>query len=313
MKSLILIAKNFVLLAVATSLIPSWGADLLANPKVVSALGEIVKEASGALITKVEVSVVHRTPEYITQKLTLHHEHVGRMSFLKRDPIQKSARPRPLIFILSGLQSGGETLDVVPARGEYSVVSMEYPIDRNLPYGDAVAQAALDFFKIQAQIITSYVWLRNQPDVDTTRTAFLNVSFGNFVAPTALRVLGQVGLHPQATIFAYGSADYFSVLNEQIIKSSRSIKERNAAMDLSRQIEAYVKPNQHLKFLKGPFLVVYGLRDELIPVRSIHALVEHLQGPKTVVPLDVGHIQMDSRHIIEKTFDVVFDWLSVHL
>lgn len=257
----------------------------------------------------VEAKVTSLTASQKTTAYVLKHEKLGEVRFLKRDPIATGTKPLPVIFILSGLHTGQNAMSLVPETELSSVVTFDYPVEKAETAARTLIQVLKNLVRIEAQIVTTYIWLTQQENVDASRIISLNISFGSFLASPTLRILGQLGLTPAASIFAFGSANYFSVLNEQVMMTGEP-EVQEAVLQVSKRLESLVKPEQFLKHLKGPFLVIYGTEDFLIPEDSVLSMYEKLPQPKTLVPLQAGHINADTPATIKKSFAVILNWLQ---
>ena len=81
-------------------------------------------------------------------------------------------------------------------------------------------------------------------------------------------------------------------------------------MNLTEKLSVAVSPTQHLKHLKGPFLIIRGLKDNTIPELSSMSLYNNLPEPKMLIELNTEHINTDKPDVILETMTSVVNWLS---
>jgi hypothetical protein len=182
------------------------------------------------------------------------------------------------ILILSGVHTEYQSLDLLP------VFSLDYQIPNHQDDTKTVIETLARIPEIQQQIVSAYLWIASQDEMDKNKISVIAISFGSFMAPSTLRALSLLGHTPYTTSFLV--TPYLLMIPEV----------------LSYLIIHHLKnlnPSQHLPFLKGPFFVLNGLYDEVIPKESIEKLVNELPDPKKVQWIPTPHIKLQRPKVIQ--------------
>lgn len=270
-------------------------------------LGGSLAEAYNAQI--ISQNVTTKTAKSVTEKIIIRDVNFGTEVMLhKRTSLTKDKAPQPTLFILSGLHAGDKSVHLLPEVDGVTVVSLDY----NVPLHQSALQNAQELIgrlpQIQTQILTAYIWLAHQPEVDKNRLSVINISFGTFVGPSALRMLSSMGHTPYTTTFLFGGASLEAFFQPILNQEAINLLGPQVVQWISQGLKN-LSPEQHLAYLKGPFLVVNGISDEVIPSQSAHALFEGLRHPKKSVWLPTGHINSERADVIQVTSDIVLKWL----
>lgn len=261
--------------------------------------------SNSELLKKTDRSELHKIS--VQEKMFGAH-----FSVFKRKSLVSSSNLQPTLFVLSGLHTEQPTVESFPEIDGVTVISLDYAIPlknhdvRNLQ--DALMQMNL----IQARIIAAYHWLDTQPDIDKNKISSINISFGSFIAPSALRALALMGKSPSHTIFIFGGSRLDAFLNP--ILNGRGDRPPIEIPDFIRQglnqFLITISPSQHLKSLKGPFLAINGLFDEIIPRESAEALHQELPQPKDILWIPTQHINLERPQVVNATLTHVISWLK---
>lgn len=259
---------------------------------------------------RIERAIVSQTEDFVTERIRLDTLAFGRAEFFKRTPRGPEAQAWPTLVLLSGLHIGKNSLDLVPPIKGLSVVTMDYPFDMARPTEKIIEALPKDYLRIQAQVMALFLWLKSIPEVDADKIVSLNISFGSFVVPQALVSLQKFGFVPAATVFAFGGSDFISVLEYHLAKKNLDPQVQDLARVQLSRLKKQIRPEQHLPRLKGPFLVVLGTEDEVVPPSVSRSTFNALQEPKTLLELPVGHINSDQPEIIQSSLSGILRWLQ---
>lgn len=262
-------------------------------------------------INTIETISINQKSE--THKIRVNDNQFGaHFTIFKRKSINTRVDIQPTLFILSGLHTELETIQAFPEIDGVTIISLSYEIPlkdhkvRNLQ--DALLQINL----IQARILAAYSWLYTQPDIDKNKISSINISFGTFMAPSALRALKFMGKVPASTTFVYGGSRLDAFVNSLL--NGNGERPPVEVPDFIRrglnQFLATISPSQHLKSLTGPFLVINGLLDEVIPRESAEALQQELPEPKKIIWLPTQHITLERPQIVSASIKQIFEWLK---
>jgi hypothetical protein len=266
--------------------------------------GENIPEMAGRQLIKREAKA-----ERVL--ITLTHKNLGRFQMMVRVPTAayKDEKPRPVIFLTSGVLTGLKTLDLIEDAGEAIIAAYDYPINKELERARLAGDIMQNLPRIYGQIAASMKWLSRQSIVRADRINSIHVSFGSFIAPLSLRLANAMGVETYATVFAFGGAEVWNLA--PIAASSRLTEDEVA--EIKRQLALALKgidSASHLPHLKGRFLAIRGTKDEIIPEASALALERALPEPKQIELLDSEHIGSDRLDIIQQTFSIIKKWLA---
>lgn len=270
--------------------------DSLLISEGIQILSDVVIEANSDFITRHIILDVPAIPG------------LGPIEIKKRDPIVKGQSTFPTAVLLTGLQTGMDSVRLAPPTPRASVVSLNYPI-RTGSMIDSVMSTIENIWRIQAHIFVVFTWLRHQWDVDATRLSSVNVSFGSFISPLPLRLLKQTGFIPHVTVFAFGGGTIMPFIDHMLKTEVNDKNLRRGIRAVLSPVAKVLEPRQHLKKLEGPFLVVRGTNDQIIPKESSDALVGTLRGHAEVINLEGPHIDASRPQIIFDTTKIIFDWI----
>lgn len=220
--------------------------------------------------------------------------------------------PLPMGFILGGLRTGREALDVVPDHGDNVLVAYEYPYDQDTWYENAgpgevpaVREAVLS---VPAQVAAARARLVEEPWVDPDRTSLLGYSFGALFVPAVQRLATSRGVPFRGVVLAYGGADVLRLLEANLQVGPAPV--RWCLAWLAATAVRPVEPALHLPHLEGVFLIIRGRDDEKIPAASARKLTELTPEPKRVVELEAGHMRPEREELTREVVDVSQRWLA---
>jgi hypothetical protein len=302
----IVIRENFMRIKIAI-----FAAILLfASLATTAVLADDFSDAVGSYLVKEfslkvkSVKIIERTQTHVLKEILLENKRLGVVRLYKRDPAASQLAQWPTAFVLSGLGTSLTTMNLIPDSGlaDASFVVYSYAFDRAPENADEIPEFIKSVPLSVLQIAAAYLWLEQQSDVLPDKIVSLNVSYGTFLAPPALRLLADIKHYPAQTIFAFGGADLEPFITEYV----KGKDAKRITSDIVRQIN--MKPN--FKRLRGPFLVIDGTSDKVIPKASSDALYNYLNDPKTRVELETDHIGTRKPEVIQQMLNVVYKWLE---
>jgi len=270
-------------------------------------------------ITGINRVTVTQTTQSKTEKLELKTKTktktFGSVQLYLRQPIlpENNMQPIPTVFLLAGVDSRLEYLDLIPEALKMNVVLLDYglqPVEENVKSGKIVPL----FFRSQMHIALAYQWLLSQPDIDAFQIVSMNVSFGTYIAPAALRLLLELGVAPAGTIFAFGGGSLATLLSSYLPSNVEFLADnpeiQNKLMREIKNASSKVGPEAFYGSLRGPFLIVEGTQDEIIPAQNIVELYSMLRGDKTWIKLDAPHINSNETDVVRQTMEKTVQWIS---
>jgi len=208
------------------------------------------------------------------------------------------------ILILSGIHSEIAVLNLLPLKGPVSLFALDYQIIKDQQELKVALDTLHKIPQIQAHIVSAFLWLQSLPSIDKNYISVISVSFGSFIAPSALRTLKLLGHKPYTTSFLFGGASLDALIAPHLKLVPKNIS------DIILHNLSNLNPSQHLPYLSGPFFTINGIFDEVIPRASSDALINSLPEPKTSVWLPTQHINLNRPDIIQMSLDQVVKWLE---
>lgn len=243
------------------------------------------------------------------REMTFEHPVSGKTKILISAPFgyATSGKSYPVLFIMSGFQTGAQSLALIGNPGDYILVGYQYPYtgEEMLEVPERLGQS---FFLTIGQVVGIWKWLQKQVWAAQDKISILGVSLGSVFMPISLRVAQMQNFIPQKSIFAFGGADVTSVIEKELFsylpKESRTFFHQGI-----ENATSLLAPKTHLPYLKGSFLIIRGLKDEVFPKESGELLEQLLPMPKKIIHLDTGHINVDTPHIIQATIKSILEFL----
>lgn len=215
-------------------------------------------------IKKVQKIIKNENGEKI-EKFHLHHLLLGSINLLKKTKTTPSStRKMPAIVLITGLQTGMESVHLVPALPETAIIGIEYPIPKDLRGQNLAFEVIKGMVVLQSQIASTLIWLTEQPDIDSEKISLVMVSFGSIAAPKSIALAQKHGFKAKATIFAFGGAEI-----RNFIFSYLKIPDAPAgSLLLLDHYLSQIDPIKDLPYLIHSFAVIYGSNDNVIPLKS---------------------------------------------
>lgn len=256
--------------------------------------------------------VVSSAPEADYVEIVLEGDGVGTIRLMLKGPRgfykSKDRRARGL-FVASGLFAGRETVKVVNNLENMVIIGYEYPYSAeqmgrqpNLIY---------EFMRLtSAQIAASLQWVTERGFQNPYELYSIGVSLGGLFLPSSLHIAQTIGVPVKGAVFAYTGADLTPVV-AQGLASKTSKQGIQLGVGAIQVLTLLHDPKLHLPFLRGSFLTIRGDADQVFPISSSVRLEELLPEPKTAEVLPGGHINTDQPELINKTQDLIKNWLGL--
>jgi len=253
-------------------------------------------------------SPVAATPLSKKYEVRLTNAQGKELEYFVREPL-KGRRPLPAVFILAGVETGRDSLDLIDDRDDLILVSMNYPHGEAMALtGFGLLRAPFALRRMASETIEGGVlaidYLSKRPDVDQERIILLGVSVGS-VLITSLAAEDRRG---DAVVLIYGGGN-LSYL------ARHNLRERPWWLPgwiISPTIRAFLgdfEPLAHVEKIAPRYLLMVSSRqDEVFPASAARALYERARKPKKLLWYDTGHMDLFDRALIRKlTRDVVAD------
>ncbi|MBL8671582.1 MAG: hypothetical protein JNK11_13075 [Alphaproteobacteria bacterium] len=250
--------------------------------------------AIGESIVQDEALVARSDPPLLVHRVALPTSEAGVVRFAVRRPVQAEGH-LPVVVLAAGLRKGRDQVADAPAMGQTALVVLEYPLPRRVRVIDLLNPASLvrlyrGAMRAPAQLAAAAAWARAQPWADPDRVVLVGASLGSIVAPAAWRLADGIGARPAAGAFGYGGADIQALAEAGLAKGTNPVLLWGASRLLGT-ILAPLDPLRHLPAMRGgPFLILSGTADGLIPERSVRLLETLTPQPKTIIAMPGGHV-----------------------
>lgn len=241
------------------------------------------------------------------RNIILKNSVVGPLRITVREPLNQRA-PLPLVYVVAGLDSKIDTIDLFPPSDRYILAVFEYPVAPNSSQIQYAAQALRDVPRTMGQIAVGLKWFSQEPRIQADRINVLMVSFGTLVGPAAMRIAKlTMNVPVYSNVLAYGGADIKNFVLPHLERNLSAPDYKAIAGPLSQGMD-FIDPKHHLPYLSGPVLIINGQMDSLIPEASSQALIKAAPRTAKVIELPVDHIQAGRKDIVKRTYDVINGW-----
>ena len=225
-----------------------------------------------------------------------------------REP-RHATRPLPAVFILAGVETGRESLDLIDDRDDLLLVSMNYPRREAMALtGFGLLLAPFALRRMASETIEGGVlaidYLSKRADVDQKRIILLGVSFGSPI----IVALGARDPRADAVVLIYGGGDLGGLARNNLREKPWWLP----GWIISPTVRAFLgdfEPLTHVEKIAPRYLMMVSSRqDEMFPPSSALALYGRARDPKKLIWYDTGHLDLFDRQLIRRlTRDVVAD------
>jgi dienelactone hydrolase len=258
--------------------------------------------------TQVQPDSAQETALSRKSELTLLNSQGKHLEYFIREP-RRATRPLPAVFILAGVETGRESLDLIDDRDDLVLLSMNYPGGNDLRLGGpSLLMAPLTLRRIATETLEGGVlaldYLSRRKDIDQHRIILLGVSFGSPIMIS----LSARDPRADAVVVIYGGGDL-----GQLARHNMSGKPwwlpGWVIVPTMRLFLGDFEPLDHIEKIAARYLLMVSSRqDEMIPMASAQALFERAKEPKKQLWYDTGHMDLFDRQLIRRlTRDVVAD------
>lgn len=258
--------------------------------------------------TRVQPTSVAETALSRKSELKLLNSQGKHLEYFVREP-RRATRPLPAVFILAGVETGRESLDLIDDRDDLLLVSMNYPRREEMALsglGLVLAPYVLRrmaFESLEGGVL-ALDYLSRRADVDQKRIILLGVSFGSPI----IVALGARDPRADAVVLIYGGGDLGGL-------ARTNLRERPwwvPGWIIGPAVRTFLgefEPLAHVeKIAPRYFLMVSSRQDEMFPPSSALALYGRAKDPKKLIWYETGHLDLFDRQLIRRlTRDVVAD------
>lgn len=221
---------------------------------------------------------------------------------------KNATQPLPAIVLFSGFQTGAQAVKLVNDPNSFVIVGFEYPWPIDF-LSDTLKWDWKRMEVIPVLMAVALKWLHEQQFLDINKINVVSVSFGTLFYPLAQRILMDEKIVSRSTVFGYGGVNIADVVGNELQKFLGPGELLLAKLVVQSQTW-FIEPKYHLQHLRGPFLIVNGVEDNVFPDSSKRELIEKLVDPKKIITVPGGHIQPDRPEIIQKFMSEVFTFLK---
>lgn len=248
----------------------------------------------------------------VVRRVTLDGGALGPIRFAISLPA-RSPLPVPALVLLGGMRKGADQVDAVPDLGANALVAYEYPFGRRLRAATLLGPRALprfqrQVFSVPGQVSALIRWLRTEPEIDGARVSLIGASLGGLYFPAAHRLAASRGLAPGPGVFGFASADLGPLLRIALEQDLPDLVATPLARAAARLL-APLEPAAHLPRLRGPFLVLHGTADGMIPAEGAARMVTLTPAPRQVVEIGGGHVG-DADAVTRRAVALTRSWLT---
>ncbi len=227
-------------------------------------------------------------------QIRLQSQALGDMTFDLSLPQPLPSDRLPVVLLVGGRQSGAALLDMLGPPGNNAVAIFEWPTALQMARGFGFWRLFFTLPRmiptLPGQISTVMDWLVTQPWAAPRRLSLLGFSLGAEAVPAAADLAASAG-HPAGwMVLAYGGAPLSVVMREET--RIRPTWFRHLLANLLAPVLKPCEPIPHLRRLAGPFLVLEGRDDRIIPASARAALWDAVPEPKVRLLFEGDHFRL---------------------
>jgi hypothetical protein len=242
------------------------------------------------------------------ENITLDTNNFNKVKFAISYP-KNITKNENILILLDGLQTGKNALKYIPNPDNFIIIAYEYVKDMHmlqekkvLLHLPSIRKTVLD---VPFQILAVYDWIKNQSwNVEKQNIVLIGVSFGAIFIPATMHLAQKNNIDLNYAILAFGGADLYDIFLANL-KKYTFLKKPLAY--LASKVFNPIDPKYHLPNIHGNFLIINGIYDKNIPLKSALLLQKLTPEPKTIINLDVPHIEPQRKKIINQIVDISFD------
>jgi hypothetical protein len=217
-----------------------------------------------------------------------------------------STHKYPVAFLVVGIETGREVVDMIEGFDSVIVFSIDYPYKKELDFSGLkgiTTFLALRYigFKSIEHIGVSLDWLSLLPEADTNNISIITVSFGVFTGLPA--AVSDYRVDRLVVVQAGGDLETILAANAQRLMIP--VPPWLAGI-VGGRILAPFEPNKYIgSFSPRPVLLVSGETDQLFPAESIQSLYDHAREPKEWLRHRSGHVDPSMQRLISELAMIV--------
>jgi hypothetical protein len=239
-------------------------------------------------------------------ELTLRNSRGEALEYFVREP-RNAKRSLPAVFILAGIETGRESLDLIDDRDDLLLLSMNYPGGHDLRLSGfnlltaPFALRRIAFDALEGGIL-ALDYLSRRPDVDQDRIILLGVSFGSPIIIS----LSARDSRADAVVVIYGGGDLGQLARHNMRDKPWWVPGWAVPPVVRLFLGDFEPLDQIEKVAPRYLLMVSSRQDEMIPSASALSLFERAKNPKKLIWYDTGHMDLFDRNLIRRlTRDIV--------
>lgn len=233
----------------------------------------------------------------------------GKLYFTISLPVNAKEK-LPCVVVIDGLDTGRKSLELIPDHNNYALIAFEYPPELRLIKGYSVLRHLLTVrrsaLNVPGQISSIVDWVQKQSWFNGEAPCLMGFSFGTQFIPAIYHLAEKQKISLGPGVLAFGGAGlfrlFYSIPGNIFIKLIRGC--------IGQFLFLPLEPQRHLPYVHGEFLVMNGVYDELIPFSAALKLQKLVPEPKTVINLEVPHLQPKNDPLLQELIAIARRWLS---
>lgn len=259
------------------------------------------------------VRLARSTPSTRTYEVDLVVEPGDTIRSMVRRPVPPAGAPvpkHPLAFLIVGIETGRDVVDLVEGHDDVVVFGMDYPFEGEFELSGWGSFATAWSLREMAQrtVRNAHLalgWLRGLPEVDTSDVTMIAVSFGVFTGVAA--AAADPRITRLAVVQGGGRIDEVIAANSERLGLPLPAW---LAGKLGMGILSAFEPNDHVgRIAPRPFILVSGGSDRFFPQESVQSLWDAARDPKEWVRHEAPHVMPDERELIRELTKVLAEKL----
>ncbi|HLF14760.1 MAG TPA: hypothetical protein VI932_07720 [Bacteroidota bacterium] len=264
----------------------------------------------------IDTAVVHllrSTPTTRTYEVNLVVEPGDTIRSMVRRPRPSpgpSDNTHPLAFLVVGIETGKDVVELIEGHDGVVVFGMDYPFEGNFDlsgwgsFGTAFSLRQMAYRTVR-NVHLALDWLTRLPEVDTSDVTMIAVSFGVFTGVPA--AAADPRIKRLAVVQGGGQIDDVIETNSERLGIPLPAW---LAGKIGRGILSPFEPNDHVgAFAPRPFILVSGESDRFFPKESVQSLYNAAGEPKEWIRHAHPHVMPDERGLIRELTKVLAEKL----
>ncbi|MBI5021624.1 MAG: hypothetical protein HZB59_09320 [Ignavibacteriales bacterium] len=261
--------------------------------------GEIQFDELKTNLKNVRTFVVESSMTSVTSEVIFYVDKNDSVRGKIRCPQGKSGTKYPLAFMLVGIETGRDAVDLIEGCDSVILFSIDFPIKSSLDFSGwngittliRLREAGL---KNLSEIVMALDWLFTLPIIDTSNVTLIAVSFGVFTAVPIAATDKRIS----RLVVVQAGGDLYTVFKWNAERLGVAIPDWLAGWIAAFILEPF-EPNTYIdKFSPRLFIMITSDTDFIFPKSSSQSLYTRAKEPKEWIIHHSDHVAPNEKELI---------------